>query len=240
MIVAVSESERDLALRRKVVSPDKVTAINNAIDPGEFAHISTEDSIKKRQSLGIDEETKVVVTTARLSWQKAPLNFVKAAKYVVERKKDVKFFIAGDGPLLERTKTVIKENRLGDYVILLGWRQDAGELVSISDVFILTSLWEGMPYAIMEAMALKKPIVATNVTGTKDLIKDGYNGYLVPPEEPEALGEKVLKLLKDPHLSRQMGNRGCQALEEKTNLKEHIKTMEKLYTRLLNQKLNRE
>jgi len=240
MIVAVSESERDLALRHKVASPDKITAINNAIDPCEFAHISTEDNIRKRQSLGVDEKTKIVITTARLSRQKAPLDFVKAAKYVVERKSDVRFFIAGDGPLIKRTKTFIKENRLEDYVILLGWRADVKELVSISDVFILTSLWEGMPYAIMEAMALKKPIVATNVTGTRDLIKDGYNGYLVPPDRPEALGEKVLKLLRDPHLSREMGNRGCQVLEEKTNLKEHIKAMENLYTRLLNQKLNRE
>lgn len=237
IIITASDSERNLALRHKIASPDKIITINNVIDREKIKVVPPPDIARKHRELGIDANDKVVITVARLTQQKSPLDFVKMAERIIEKRKNVKFFIVGDGPLLGKTTNFIHKKKLEKYIKLLGWRTDVEELLYISDVFVLTSLWEGLPYTVMEAMALKKPVVATDVVGTRDLIKDSYSGYLVPPHREDLLAKKVSELLESPEISGKMGLKGYEMLEKRMSLTEHIRTIEDLYTKSLKDKL---
>lgn len=239
-IVAVSESEREAALKYKVAPPYKITVINNAIDMAEFDFMPQPNVITKRKELGISDDANIVISVARLSEQKAPFDFIEAASLIIGERKDTVFIIAGDGPLLKKAREFVTANHLDNYIKILGWRTDIKELISLSRLFVLASLWEGMPYTVMEAMELKKPVIATSITGTRDLVVDGYNGYLVPVHRPDLIAERIKELIDSPEKSKEMGEKGRRFLEERTNLKGHIQATEKLYLELLNNKSKKE
>jgi glycosyltransferase involved in cell wall biosynthesis len=133
---------------------------------------------------------------------------------VGERFPEAHFVLAGDGVLRPDVEREIAHLALGDRFHLLGWRRDVEEILAALDVFLLTSLWEGLPRVVLQARASGIPVVATRVDGTPEAIDEGITGFLVDPGHPEEAAARVVRLLDDSALRRVMGEEARKGLEE--------------------------
>jgi polysaccharide deacetylase family protein (PEP-CTERM system associated) len=165
--------------------------------------------------LGVDPSHTFVLCVARLIPEKGVLDFVEAARRVCESRHDVIFLLAGSGPLLDMLRRQVKEGGIGEQAKVLGWRDDISDLMKAADVFVLPSYYmEGLPVSILEAMASGKPVVTTHHKGCEDAVVDGETAFLVPVQSPALLAEKILALLGDAGLRREMGSAGRRRVEE--------------------------
>lgn len=204
---AVARDNVDKGVREGIFSRGDAVVIRSGIDTAFFAEPGTAPAAK-RAELGIPEGAPVATMVSCLKQQKAPVDFVKVAARVLEQVPDAHFIQAGDGEL--REEVLAEAGRLGisGRFHLLGWRRDVREIIHASDVIVLTSLWEGLPRVIPQAMAAGKPVVATAVDGTPEAVKDGVTGFLASPHDTEYMAEKVALLLGDKGLAAGMGKAG--------------------------------
>jgi len=157
-----------------------------------------------KATLNIPSDAPVVGTVIRLAAQKHPEAIIDVAKKVVSRVPDVKFVIVGDGPLHSFMLTLIKENKLTDNFIMLGSRKDVAEILPAFDTFLLTSRSEGLPRAMLEALAVKVPVVATDVGGIAELVNNLKNGFLCNYGNIDCLANGIVKLLSSSTLSEKL------------------------------------
>jgi glycosyltransferase involved in cell wall biosynthesis len=157
-----------------------------------------------RSELGLDPDALVVGTVANLRVQKAYPDLLAAALEVVERLPDVRFVAVGQGPLEAEIRALHARLGLGDRLSLLGLRPDAVRIMAACDVFVLASHWEGLGVAVMEALALGLPVVATAVGGVPEVVEHGCEGLLVPPGRPSEMAAALLAVLTDHELRRTM------------------------------------
>jgi glycosyltransferase involved in cell wall biosynthesis len=235
-LIIVSESDIEKGLNAGIARADKYTLIRYGIPMQKFT--CCEFDIKKRkEELGIRTDSPVVGMVACLKPQKNILDFIKMASIVLKERPNVQFILVGDGILRKKAERLIELKGYKKNIILLGWRKDVDRIIPVFDIVVLTSLWEGLPIALLEAMACAKPIVAYNVDGTKEIVEDGVNGYLVKARDFEELSRKTTLLLGDKSLSRRMGEEGRNSLKNAPfNFVYMIKEVDKLYTQLFYQK----
>lgn len=159
-----------------------------------------------RAELGIPAHVPLVGTVGRLDFQKAPLDFVRMAASVRASHPETRFVWVGEGNLLEEARA--EAGRLGVEILFTGYRNDAAGVASSFDVFVISSLYEGLGRALSEAMASGRPIVATAVNGVVDIVEPGKTGFLAPPADPETLARHIIWLLGNPDAARRMGEAG--------------------------------
>lgn len=159
----------------------------------------------RRATLGLGEHDVAITTVANLRWTKDYPTLLRAAAVVVEQHPNARFFAAGQGPLAEQTATAVTDLGLGDRFRLLGYVDDTPALLAASDVFVLASRVEGLPIALIEAMAMGLPAVATAVGGTPTAMTDGVEGHLVPARDPDAMARAIGALVADPAARATMG-----------------------------------
>jgi glycosyltransferase involved in cell wall biosynthesis len=152
----------------------------------------------------------LVGVLARLQPEKGVATFLKAGAHVAKVVPQACFIVVGDGPLRTELEVLVRRLCIEQNVRFLGFRSDPRALIELLDVLVVPSLTEGAPLVVLEAMAAGVPIVASAVGGIPDQIRHEGEGLLVPPGDPEALGDAVLKLLRDPGLARRMGASGCR------------------------------
>lgn len=205
-LIAVSQSDIQKGVENGIGNPEQYRLIRYGIEQNDRP--LPPDAVENfKHELGLGEG-KVVGMVACLKPQKNPMDFVSAAEMVLERCPEAKFLIAGDGILRHALQKEIQRRNRADQCLLLGWRQDIFAVLSVCDVVVLTSLWEGLPVAFLEAMSLAKPVVAYDVSGLNEIVKDGFNGFLVFPRNMAALAEKISFLLENRDLSQRMGKLG--------------------------------
>jgi len=234
-LIVVSPSEEQLARQTGVVSPQKIVRICNGIDLEELE--GKVDPRVKKKALGIPEERPLVLTVGRFAPQKAPGVFIEAANTVLAQTQEVTFVMVGDGPLFLGVKHQIEREGLTGKIFIFDWRSDVREILAACDIYVLSSLWEGLPYTVLEAMALRKPVVATRARGTRDLVQDGVTGFLVGLRDEKGMAERILYLLSHPDLAQRMGEAGRRIIEKAFTLERHIQKTEALYERLVAEKL---
>jgi glycosyltransferase involved in cell wall biosynthesis len=193
-IIVVSCSDREKGLNSFIGSQGQYVLIRYGINASEFAVSDLRN--QARQSLGIDQDELAVGMVACFKPQKSPLDFVKIASAVKREICGIKFIMVGDGQLRNKVCSLIRELGLQDKIILVGWRRDIAFILSALDIFVLTSLWEGLPIAVLEAMAAGKPIVATDTGGISEVIENGKSGYLVKPKDSQAMQNRITELLR--------------------------------------------
>jgi len=174
-----------------------------------------------------------VGTVSRLSRQKNPLDFVRLAAQVKKNIPAVKFLFVGDGPLRAETEALIRELHLEQDIILAGLRMDVPDLLRVMDIFTLTSLWEGLPRVIPQAMVAGLPVVANNVDGNAEIIRDGINGFLTPPGNIALMAERIVRLLEDRPLNEAIARKGRETALREFSLQDMVKKIETLYDDLL-------
>jgi glycosyltransferase involved in cell wall biosynthesis len=233
-MVAVSNAIRDYCVETEGLPPGKVVVIPNGIDLTEWTTpYADRRRASVRESLEIRPDQFVVITVARLHPQKGHSVLLKAARAVIDRCPEVRFVWVGDGPLREALAREVREIRLNEHVLMLGTRTDIAPLLLASDLFVLPSLWEGMSNAVLEAMAVGRPVVATTVEGTPEVVQDGVTGWLVPPGDPSSLARGIEQAIGDGAGRRRMGEAGRLRIQHHFGLDRYVGGFETLYERLL-------
>jgi glycosyltransferase involved in cell wall biosynthesis len=180
----------------------------------------------KRQLAG---NRPIVLTVARLDEQKGHHYLLEAATQIPE----AQFVLAGDGPLRSTLEAQARSLGLEERVTFLGHRTDIADLLAACDVFVLPSLYEGLPLSILEAMAARKPVIATNIGGTVEAVIDGETGELVPPADPIALAAAIRSVVSDHALAQRLGAAGRRRVEQEFSAASMIKQVTAVYAELL-------
>jgi glycosyltransferase involved in cell wall biosynthesis len=227
--LVVSTNEKNSALQYRVATPRKLVNINNAID---FREYRFGEKHAVRRELGIAEGVVVVGAIGRLVEQKGWLTYIYAAREIVRDFPDVVFLIAGDGALRAELTHTIRALGLAGKVFITPHCDEIGRIYSAIDIFVSPSLWEGLPYVLLEAMWFKKPIVATDL-GYGNLIVDQENGYLVAAEDYLLMAARIEQLLRNQALINRMGESGYSRVNAHFSFPAFVRAHEKLYQRML-------
>jgi glycosyltransferase involved in cell wall biosynthesis len=188
------------------IAPDRIEIIPNGLDTERFQSLA--DPAVTRSSLGIPAGSPVIGYLGRFSWEKRPELFLEACRGISSQLPDARFLMVGDGPLLPEVRRLARGAALESRMIFAGFRDDAPDLLSAMDLLLLTSSQEGLPNAILEAMAAGRPVVATDVGGCGELVVEGITGHLVGPDDLEMLVGKSLGVLSLPDRGRALGEAG--------------------------------
>lgn len=225
VIISVNETDRARLLRWGI-SPHRVVTVPNGIDLISFDKAGDEMEL---EAVGLSKDLPLVMQVGRLGPQKDPLAFVEGAAHVLRARPDVQFALVGEGPLQNAVLARIEQLGLAGQVRLTGWRDQAFRLMGCADIVTLTSRWEGTPYALLEAMACSRPVVATAVNGCVEIVAHGVTGFLTPPGDIQTWAKCVLYLLEHPAEAAAMGRAGRQRVEEGFTLQEMVRRIEQLY-----------
>lgn len=227
LIISNSEAGRRRLLVRERLPAEKVITIHNGLDLSKYRLDGAARSVA--DSLGIDPTAPIVGMIANLLPSKGYDLFLRAASEVLTQVGHARFLVVGEGRLRTQLMGLASECGLEDKVLFLGYRRDIPELLSAMDVFVLSSRWEGLPVAVLEAMAMAKPVVATDVGGVSELVVDGETGILVPPGSSHELARGIVTLLRDPERARRMGERGRERVESEFRVDAMCRTTEQVY-----------
>ncbi|WP_424963028.1 glycosyltransferase [Ekhidna sp.] len=223
-VISVSEGTLQSCVRQGI-KEDKLLMIPNGIKlPDKFLN-ETEKSAKIKE-IGVEGKF-VVATVARLHRQKGHTFLIDAIKRI-DNEKLVVLFI-GDGELKGQLEKQIADSNLSSNFKFLGSRDDVGQLLQISDLFILPSLWEGMPNSVLEAMSYGLPIIATDVDGTPELITHEASGFLIESENSQAIADALSHLISNDGIRENLGENARKRVEEFFSLTYSIRSYEKLY-----------
>lgn len=223
-------------VRRKVVPGHRLRVVPNAL-PVEAFDTGKPIRLNMRNSLGVSPEDFVWIAVGRLEIAKDYPTLLEAFALVIKKNPQAQLLIAGDGSLRYTLEQLAIGLDLAGKARFLGLRNDIPALLAVSDGFVLSSAWEGSPNALVEAMAAGKPVVASRVGGTPELVTDGGSGFLVPPHDPRALAAAMLRLMAlSGQERRAMGEAGRRYVEKYHSLGRVMQIWETLYLELLEKK----
>lgn len=232
-IIAVSENIRD-DLVRNGIKKSRITVIQNAIQTAaNEAEKYAENRRKKRASLAIKNDEILVGYVGRLSDEKGVQYLIEAGMLLIEAGMSCKILIIGDGPQREELKHTVKQKGLERAIIFTGFQTDVEKWMPCLDIFVLPSLTEGTPMALLEAMLFGIPVVASDVGGIPKVIRNGENGILVDSADPKALAQKIKKLIGIPDLRVKIGRSGSDLIKKEYDVIEWCRKIEKCYCDLI-------
>jgi glycosyltransferase involved in cell wall biosynthesis len=185
-----------------------------------------------RAELGISEESVVACTVANLRREKDYWTLLQAAARATAATSRLRWLAVGQGPLAEQVRAWHDDLRLGDRLLLLGYRPDVPDVLAASDLFVLSSAHEGLPVALMEALAAGLPVVATDVGGLRESLRDGVDGLLVPPHDPSALADAVVRLVHDDR-GRLVMSANARAAAERFDIRGAVRRQVQVYADLV-------
>ncbi|MCI0706472.1 MAG: glycosyltransferase family 4 protein [Ignavibacteriae bacterium] len=226
-IICVSQGDSELGMNHRLFDSNKVAVIPNGIEVSRFDTTAGRQRI--RIEFGCTDSDVLIGSIGRLHFQKGFVYLLEAAQAVLQKRKNVRFVLVGDGPLSEML--VEKCTRLGisSSVHFAGTRLDIPDVLSGFDIFVLPSLWEGLPLVLLEASAAGKAIVATAVDGSKEIVQDNETGVLVPPESPSALAEAIIRLVDDKSFREQVSRNARAIAREKYSADKMVEDTMNLY-----------
>jgi len=230
--IAVSESTRRFLVDRRAVPDGRVRLIYNGAPLDEFAPAGPERGLLVRASLGIPPDASVVGSIGRLNAQKGHRFLLEAAPTVLARHPTARVLIVGDGDLMGELKQRAASLEAGDRVVFAGHRADVPDVLAALDVFCISSLYEGTPLALFEAMAAGRAIVSTAVDGCREVIEEGATGLLVPASDPVALASALDRVLSDGALRSRLGQAALLA-SRRYDVRSCVEEMEALYDEVL-------
>lgn len=229
-LILVCQSDLRQARRHRLAPEEKMTVILNGTEVRP--ELGTDDISRRRSELSWPLGRPVVGTVARLHRQKGVVNLLRAAPQILSTFPEIKIAVVGDGPQSGSLRREAQRLGLEGKLLFLGERKDATAIIALFDIFVLPSLWEGLPFALVEAAALGKAIVATAVDGVPEILEDGKSGLLVQPGDPAALAEAVIRLLKDKEGARRIGEMARTLVPPRFPLRRMIEQTQNLYLEL--------
>ena len=234
-MIVVSQTDMEKGLRARVGRLEQYHLIRSAIPLEEFDSTRIDREAVRRE-LKIPLEATVIGSVCRLSPQKNPLDWMRIAGMVSREYSDVYFLLVGDGPLRKQVEILSIEEGIAERIVLTGIRRDIPRMLAAMDIFLVTSLWEGLPRTLPQAMRMNLPVIASQIDGAKEIIQHGVNGFLCPPKELAQMAIYCGFLVENSEERRRMGKAGCALATQEFQLPGMIHKIEVLYEKLLSEK----
>ena len=230
LVVARRDIEKGLAAG--IGKPEQYRLVRSAIPLDEFDPAQV-DRLVSRRRMGLPAEALVLGNVGRFSEQKNPLDWIRVAGRVARTLPEARFVLVGDGPLRPQVEACLLAEGILEKTVLPGLRRDVPQMLAAMDVFLLTSLWEGLPRVIPQAMSMGLPVVANAVDGSSEAVLPGETGYLCPPGSNKELAQHCIELLCNPVLRAQMGLRARHEAARQFDLNRMLDQIAGLYEQLL-------
>lgn len=238
--ISVSKVLSETYIEKGIGKKDNHYTVYSGMELFKFYHARDKVIYKEKyEELGINAGEFLIGNVARLETRKGHQFLLDVFKNVVEEQEDghVKLLIIGEGNKRKYLENYVKELNLGDKVIFTGYRDDVEELMALMDIFVLTSLREGLPRVLVQAAAVGMPSVAFNVDGVPEIIKDNYNGFLVKVKDVEQLENRIVKYMNNKELVLLHGRNGREFIKNKWSIKGMVDRIDKIYLDLVREKL---
>lgn len=227
----ISVSQSDQLTGKEHFGKFESTVINNGIDLKKF---NVNRHLKDiRAEYDISEEVMLIGYILRITHQKNPLGMIEAFCRVLEHTKDVRLLMIGEGELKNQVLARAKELKVAEYIYFDNFRQDVPDILKAIDVYCLPSLWEGLPIGLLEAMAMGKAVIATNVNGSREVVKHKENGLLIEPEDVSALADAILLLYRQAELREKLQTQARNTITERYNVVHMTQDTEKVYHQVM-------
>jgi glycosyltransferase involved in cell wall biosynthesis len=234
-IVTLTDRGAEEHVRFHIAGAEKFVTIHSGIDLAHFRSVQVDPTIKRKE-LGLPPKGPIVGTVGRLVPVKGLEWLLKAAPPVLAEFPQACFVVIGDGPMACELRELTSKLGIGLRVVFLGVREDVHECLVALDLFVLPSLNEGMGLAVIEAMAMGCPVVATRVGGIPDIVADGTTGLLVPPRDDRALAEAILTLLRDRSRRAAYGEAAKRHVDGRFDITTMVRNIERLYDEVWQEK----
>lgn len=228
--IAVSESEKVQISQQCRVCIDKVRVVSPAIEVDYFQPIERSEA---RGRLGLDPDKPLVLGIGRLVDQKDPMTFVSIFKLLQGKVPLIQAIWVGDGELRAKVESQIVQSGLRNKMMITGWLEDVRPYIAAADVVLIPSRYEGFPYTVAEVLAMERPVVATRVTGTVDIISEGQSGVLFKLDDLEGGAEAVSQLLRSPAMAIEMGRQGRQVICQNYNINVMKRNLNDVYEQVV-------
>ena len=229
-LIPVSVENTTKGLQNNIGKKEQYHYIRLGVDIENFKNFKDTPSLKKE--LNIDEKDFLVTTIGPFKPQKNLPDFIKTANEISKNNKNFKFVIVGDGILRPDFEKMITDYNISKNIFLIGWRRDISNILNSSDFFVMTSLWEGLPISTIEALSCGLVPIVNDVDGQREIIKDGFNGFLIKPYDTKAIEEKIFLLAKDTDLKNKMSENAKNSIDYTFSIDHMIKQHEQLYLTL--------
>lgn len=236
LIVTTGNSIRESLININRFPENKIISIPTGVDFDIFYPMPVNNAL--RSKLGISPEEKAIGTIAALRSWKGHDYLLEAAKILIEKRKDIKFVIAGDGPKYNHLIEKAASLGIKDYVLFLGHRNDIPDVLSMLDIIVLPSYAnEGVSQSILQAMAMEKSVVACNTGSIPEVVHDKETGILVESKNPQVLVEGITFMFDNPDIAKKLATNAKKLVELKYSLKNMVDEVEKIYCRLIETKV---
>jgi len=235
-LVSVGDDLRQIYLNAGVGKPEQYVTIRSGFEISRFRLSDAEIALRRRKirrELGISDAAYVIGSASRLEPRKGQYYFIQSAQQLLSKYPDLVFILAGDGPSAEELRTLAQSLRIANKIHFLGHRKDIEDVMSAMDVFVLSSLWEGLPQVLVQAAALGRPIVSFDAEGAKEIVHGGENGFVVPRGDENALTESLAYFISHPQRAREMGLRGRRFIGAEYDKEIMVRRIDELYSELL-------
>jgi len=223
--IAASEAIREM-LVADGVPPERTVTVHEGID---VDRVVAEPAVNIHEAFFLPHGAPVVGNVAALVPHKGQRYLVDAAHLVVQQMPDVRFVILGEGELREHLERQVRDHGLEKHVLLPGFRTDVVGCIKALDLFVMSSVTEGLGTSLLDAMAASRPIVATKAGGIPEIVADGVNGLLVPPRDARALADAIVRALRDPATGRRMGEAGFARVRERFTVERMVAATAAVY-----------
>jgi len=231
----ISVSASNQATGHKYISHFQSLVINNGINLKVF---NSQNSFKNiRAELNIPQDKCVIGSIARMTLQKDPLTLIRAFKSVLEKNDNVMLLMVGDGELKEEAMQLASDLGISDSVVFEKFRSDVPDILNAINIFCLPSLWEGLPIGLLEAMAMSKAVIASDVDGSKEIVQNKVNGLLIAPQQTESLAKAISVLAGDQNIRRKYGEAARETVAENFDIEKMTRQVENVYLDMLKSKL---
>jgi glycosyltransferase involved in cell wall biosynthesis len=227
--IAASEAIRQMLLADGV-PPDRTVTVHEGID---VDHVVAAPAVNVHEALWLPHHAPLVGNVAALVPHKGQRYLIEAAPLVLRDVPDARFVIFGEGELREHLERLVHEHHLEKHVLLPGFRTDVLGCIKACDLFVMSSVTEGLGTSLLDAMACRTPIVATRTGGIPELVEDGVNGVLVPPRDARALGAAIVKLLTDEPRRRSLAEAGFKRVTERFTVDRMVADTAAVYARIV-------
>lgn len=242
-LIFVSIDNMNTARKYKIGMVKNYVLIRSGIKIKEFERVSFDNEFKKlkMQNLNLTLKEKVITTIGPFKPQKNLVDFIKMVRFVIDELPDENliFFIAGDGKQKNLLISLAKKLGVYEKIKFLSWYEDIKGLLAVTDIFVMTSLWEGLPRSAVEALVAGVPVVAYAVDGLNDIIKSGINGYLIEPKDVFNLSKKVILLIRNSDLYNQIKKNTTQTIDKSFDIDYMVLQQQNLYFELTSSKTSK-
>lgn len=227
-IIAISKSEYDSALEKNICKENKICLIENGIDIEAYKDYEKyKENMKKHYKL--EEDSIVVGIVGRISEQKDPMTSIKAATQIIKQNRKIYFMFVGDGELKEKILQFAKEQKVDSNIIITGWVKEVKTYISMFDIALLPSKWEGFGLAILEYMICKKPIIATNIGGIANILNKHNSAFFIKKGNEKDIVEHIKYIINNPKKVEKIVEQNYEDCKNRFSIKTEVKKHEKLF-----------